>query len=210
MNIPNLHLLSCTAQEYLSPSSIKKTDSDAGAFPSRIELLSAASKVISLLMNPFTSHVLRALFVLLTPSISDDELLSTKSSVLRPKESAKHHARQGPKKSVLHNIQEGEDGATPHGIGDGKIIAATRRDAEGFCQDCWETLGSNGIWALAVNKVGCLSYFCCWKWRCRRDLKMRRVHRRAASLTDLLQPVVRQHDFSDVLSHTYKVCFAVK
>ena len=109
-------------------------------------------------MDPFASHVLRVLFVLLTPSIFDDEFLSTKSLVLRSKESAKHRARQGQKKSVLHISQDAEDDAAFHGIGDGALSSPRLEEmSKSFTRTVRETLGPNGVWALAVDKVGCPS-----------------------------------------------------
>lgn len=112
-----------------------------------------------LLMDQFASHVLRALFVLLTPSISDAEIVtsSSKSSVLRSKKSAKHRAKQGPMKSVLSTHQDGEYGFRPHlGIDEADSVPPQFDEMSRlFIKTVRETLDPNEIRALAADKVAC-------------------------------------------------------
>ncbi|KAI0079728.1 ARM repeat-containing protein [Panus rudis PR-1116 ss-1] len=55
----------------------------------------------SLAMDPFASHVLRAILCLLCPKLFSLQEISSKSSLVRSKKSAAYKAKQGPMKSVF-------------------------------------------------------------------------------------------------------------
>ncbi|KAI5122146.1 hypothetical protein M0805_000793 [Coniferiporia weirii] len=114
--------------------------------------------VTSLLMDPFASHVLRALFVLLCPTLPASTDAS--GSLLRSKKSAKHRAKQGPMKSVFTDPSDGAEGADVQGKGKDK--AASREYppefdlmARNFVKTVRENLSANEVRALAANNVAC-------------------------------------------------------
>ncbi|EJD00848.1 ARM repeat-containing protein [Fomitiporia mediterranea MF3/22] len=107
-----------------------------------------------LIMDPFASHVLRSLFVLLCPTIPS---ATDASSILRSKKSAKHRAKQGPMKSVF--TDSSRDADTFNGKGKGKAVFAYPPEfqvlARRFVKEIREKLSENEIRALAVNKSAC-------------------------------------------------------
>ncbi|KAL5527088.1 hypothetical protein ACEPAG_5879 [Sanghuangporus baumii] len=108
----------------------------------------------SLIMDPFASHVLRALFLLLCPSLPS---ASDASSILRSKKSAKHRARQGPMKSILTDNAEQDDNVD--GKGKAKAVSAYPAEfksaARRFVKKVLDELNDNEVRALAADKVAC-------------------------------------------------------
>ncbi|KAH0587095.1 hypothetical protein H2248_005913 [Termitomyces sp. 'cryptogamus'] len=107
------------------------------------ELVSSFS---SLIMDPFASHVVRALLTLLSPSVSS--LGPTAQGTIRSKKSATWKAKQGPMRSVFTDEK-----------GKGKEVVSQSRPTE-FSDlarrlvDILRTeLGENEVRALAANKV---------------------------------------------------------
>ena len=93
-------------------------------------------------MNPFASHVCRALLLLLIPTLFATE---RRSSALRSKRSAAYKARQGPMKSLF-----GSDDQT-------KVTHTAppkfRELAEGFMMAVRDKLRANEVRALAASQV---------------------------------------------------------
>lgn len=94
-------------------------------------------------MDPFASHPLRALLVLLIPTLLPAE---QRASTLRSKKSAAYKARQGPMKSVFSNGQK-----------TGEVSPDTppefKKSAGKFVQVLREQLGANEVRALAASQV---------------------------------------------------------
>lgn len=94
-------------------------------------------------MDPFASHPLRALLVLLIPTLLPAE---QRASTLRSKKSAAYKARQGPMKSVFSNGQK-----------TGNLSPDTppefKKAAGKFVQVLREKLGANEVRALAASQV---------------------------------------------------------
>ena len=103
-------------------------------------------------MDPFASHVLRALFLLLCPSLPS---ASDAPSILRSKKSAKHRAKQGPMKSVL--IDDAEQGTKDKGKSREAITypAEFESMARKFVGKVREELNENEVRALAAEKSAC-------------------------------------------------------
>ncbi|KAH7103039.1 ARM repeat-containing protein [Auriculariales sp. MPI-PUGE-AT-0066] len=100
-------------------------------------------KVSSFISHPFASHVLRALLILLCPSIAPED--SEKN--LRSKKSASFRAKQGPMKSIF----------TPESrlsSGDGQRPDEFAQVAANILKAITSNLGENEIRALAADKVG--------------------------------------------------------
>lgn len=105
----------------------------------------------SLVLDPFASHVIRALLLLLAPDVlgaTDHANGSSRAgSALRSKKSAAYKARQGSMKSVF--TQGEAQGAQP--------IRSTpkefRKAALRFVAALREQLGENEVRALAANQV---------------------------------------------------------
>lgn len=115
----------------------------------------------NLVMDPFASHVLRALLVLLCPELipADD---ASASSLLRSKKSAKHRAKQGPMKSVF--VSEDADERQSNGLkmkGKKKATALEAYPPEfndvarRFVACIREEMDANEVRALAANKIAC-------------------------------------------------------
>ncbi|EGO01542.1 hypothetical protein SERLA73DRAFT_176882 [Serpula lacrymans var. lacrymans S7.3] len=103
----------------------------------------------SLIMDPFASHVLRALLLVLSPSLLPADSSTTKAqSNLRSKKSVAWKARQGVMKSVFTDEK-----------GKNKVITAQKTPKEfynaagDFVRAVREGLGPNEVRALAANKV---------------------------------------------------------
>jgi nucleolar protein 9 len=98
------------------------------------------------MLDPFGSHVVRALLLLIAPSISLSVLGSANNS-MRSRKSAKWKARQGPMKSVFHDGSSAAPAvavSTPQEFDDigRNLVFAVR-----------EELGENEVRALAADKV---------------------------------------------------------
>lgn len=108
-------------------------------------------------MDPFASHVLRALLLLLNPDISnslrtlDAEFSATS---LRSKKSTKYRAKHGPMKSVLESGKSRDD-VPPTNASKVLVPEAFREMAGRLVKALRESLGENEVRALAANKVAC-------------------------------------------------------
>lgn len=95
-------------------------------------------------MDPFASHVVRALLLLLSPNLSP----SDESGALRSKKSAAWKARQGPMKSVFGDDKgKGKETLTK------RTPAEFRQLARRFVEILRTELGENEVRALAADKV---------------------------------------------------------
>lgn len=94
-------------------------------------------------MDPFASHVVRALLALLCPNLFPPE----KSYTVRSKKSAAYKAKQGPLKSVFTNDSETPVLGTPS-VSKELLLLAPR-----FVTALRENLGENEVRALAANQV---------------------------------------------------------
>ncbi|KAI0334862.1 ARM repeat-containing protein [Cubamyces sp. BRFM 1775] len=111
------------------------------------ELLPSLS---SLILDPFASHVIRALLLLLAPDVLgsvDDGASHSSTFALRSKKSAAYKARQGPMKSVFAeaDVQQQKAART--------APKEFRKIAKGFVSALREQLGENEVRALAANQV---------------------------------------------------------
>ncbi|KAF9468782.1 armadillo-type protein [Collybia nuda] len=98
----------------------------------------------SLIMDPFASHVIRALLLLLSPNITP----SDEASALRSKKSATWKSRQGPMKSVfVEDRIKGKEALVK------RTPAEFRQLARRFVETLRTELGENEVRALAANKV---------------------------------------------------------
>ncbi len=95
-----------------------------------------------LLMNPFASHVCRALLALLVPNIFPTE---QRASVLRSKKSAAYKARQGTMKSLFNEKAEASKAVPP------KFTLL----AEQLMKSVGSKLSANEVRALAASSVAC-------------------------------------------------------
>ncbi|KAJ7477142.1 armadillo-type protein [Mycena galericulata] len=98
----------------------------------------------SLVMDPFASHVIRALLLLLSPNLATSQ--ETARNAMRSKKSATWKAKQGPLKSVFKDVEDGDsaDEGTP------EIFT---RAARKFVQVVRNNLDGNETRALAADKV---------------------------------------------------------
>lgn len=97
-----------------------------------------------LLMDPFASHVCRALLVLLVPNLLPAD---QKSATLRSKKSAAYKARQGPMKSLF--VSERTSGSVNVETTPSKFRDLARK----FVTVVHEKLGANEVRALAASQV---------------------------------------------------------
>ncbi|RDB20532.1 Nucleolar protein 9 [Hypsizygus marmoreus] len=102
----------------------------------------------SLIMDPFASHVIRALLLLLSPNLSSSD--ENAQTALRSKKSAAWKARQGPMKSVFTD-EKGKGKEVPLKSTPPEFRELARRFVEILRAD----LGENEVRALAANKVAC-------------------------------------------------------
>ncbi|KDR74394.1 hypothetical protein GALMADRAFT_250311 [Galerina marginata CBS 339.88] len=101
----------------------------------------------SLLMDPFASHVIRSLLLLLSPNLSASEERS--QSTLRSKKSAAWKAKQGQMKSVFTDDKgKGKESLR-------SIPSELRQMARRIVEVVRADLGDNETRALAANKVAC-------------------------------------------------------
>ncbi|GLB33404.1 putative ARM repeat-containing protein [Lyophyllum shimeji] len=100
----------------------------------------------SLIMDPFASHVIRALLTLLSPNLLPFD--HSAQSAIRSKKSSAWKAKQGPMKSVFAD-QKGKEKELPLP----STPAAFQRLARRFVEVLGTELGENEVRALAANKV---------------------------------------------------------
>jgi nucleolar protein 9 len=111
-------------------------------------------------MDPFASHVVRSLLLLLSPNLTLSEAGS--QSALRSKKSAAWKAKQGQMKSVFDESKgKGKETlrSTP---------ASFRQMARRFVEEVRTQLGENETRAMVANKVACpglqvISPICSWR-----------------------------------------------
>jgi len=101
----------------------------------------------SLVLDPFASHVIRALLLLLAP---DCFPLDTREYAVRSKKSAAWKARQGSMKSVFKEQKEGVGADLK---GESRSPGECRKVAEQFVRALREQLGENEVRALAADSV---------------------------------------------------------
>ena len=106
--------------------------------------------ICSLIMDPFASHVIRALLLLLAPDVlsSLNDAPGRSASAVRSKKSAAYKARQGSMKSVFADGQ-----ADGHSKTARSTPKEFRNAAIGFVSALREQLGENEVRALAANQV---------------------------------------------------------
>ncbi|KAI0721971.1 armadillo-type protein [Cerioporus squamosus] len=106
--------------------------------------------ICSLIMDPFASHVVRALLLLLAPDVlgSLHDNSGKSASGVRSKKSAAYKARQGSMKSVF---VEGE--ADAHNNASRRTPKEFRKAAMNFISALREQLNENEVRALAANQV---------------------------------------------------------
>ncbi len=95
-------------------------------------------------MDPFASHVLRAVLAVLSPHLFP---LEQKSSALRSKKSAAYKARQGSMKSVFSEAQPTQPEAVKTTPPEFSPVAVK------FVKVLRENLGANEVRALAASQV---------------------------------------------------------
>ncbi|KAF5320668.1 hypothetical protein D9619_001195 [Psilocybe cf. subviscida] len=101
----------------------------------------------SLIMDPFASHVVRSLLLLLSPNLSVGE--EHPKSAIRSKKSAAWKARQGQMKSVFAD-DKGKGKETIR-----NTPSEFRKMAQRFVDAVKEQIGDNETRAMAANKVAC-------------------------------------------------------
>ncbi|KAF9563347.1 ARM repeat-containing protein [Agrocybe pediades] len=99
----------------------------------------------SLIMDPFASHVVRALLLLLSPNLSNSE-----ETTVRSKKSANWKARQGQMKSVF-NDEKGKGKEITKMVSPPEFKEMARR----LVNAVREQLDDNEVRAMAANKVAC-------------------------------------------------------
>ena len=101
-------------------------------------------------MDPFASHVIRALLLLLSPLTHTSNDSSKSHSNVRSKKSAAWKARQAPMKNVFADHKgKATEGANPAT----STPKAFRKAAANFVRILREELGANEVRALAADKV---------------------------------------------------------
>lgn len=98
-------------------------------------------------MDPFASHVVRSLLLLLSPNLSLSE--DGSQSALRSKKSAVWKAKQGQMKSVFDE-SKGKGKATLR-----STPPSFRQMARKFVEEIRTQLGENETRAMVANKVAC-------------------------------------------------------
>ncbi|KLO15785.1 ARM repeat-containing protein [Schizopora paradoxa] len=131
-------------------------DNESGSLPTMTNLiLSICNELIqdlpSLIIDPFASHVLRALFVLICPYLRDED--ASKPSILRSKKSAKHRAKQGPLKSVFTETTDSSPGDA--GNSQTSVPKEFTDMSESFIRTVKDSMTANEVRALAADNVGC-------------------------------------------------------
>ncbi|QRV72650.1 Pumilio-family RNA binding repeat [Ceratobasidium sp. AG-Ba] len=125
--------------------------SDAGILRPMTELVLAACEEIlpslsQLILNPFASHVILSLLLLLSPTITQSTDLSKPNGTLvRSKKSAAYKSRQGSMKSILDASTERSATFT--------APASFKEMAVRFVDTLRDALDANEVRALAADKV---------------------------------------------------------
>ncbi|KAG5645777.1 hypothetical protein DXG03_005314 [Asterophora parasitica] len=113
-------------------------------------VLDAAEELLpaftTLIMDPFASHVVRALLLLLSPNLVPAD--NSAQPALRSKKSAAWKAKQGPMKSVFADEKGKGKEAAPK-----STPPEFRKLARRFVEALRAELGENEVRALAANKV---------------------------------------------------------
>ncbi|KAJ7179528.1 armadillo-type protein [Mycena filopes] len=99
----------------------------------------------SLVMDPFASHVIRALLLLLCPNLATSQ--ETAQHTMRSKKSAAWKAKQGPLKSVF---KDGNSGGDSRDNAPPEVFTEAARK---FVESIRSELGDNETRALAADKV---------------------------------------------------------
>lgn len=101
-------------------------------------------------MDPFASHVIRALLLLLSPLTHTSNDSSKSHSNVRSKKSAAWKARQAPMKNVFADPKgKAAEGTNPTH----STPKAFKKAAGNFVRILREELGANEVRALAADKV---------------------------------------------------------
>jgi len=102
----------------------------------------------TLIMDPFASHVVRSLMVLLCPHLFHSDSPHKAESRVRSKRSVAWKAKQGPMKSVFHDDKsKGKAASVKTTLKEFKDAART------FVVALKADLGANEVRSLAANKV---------------------------------------------------------
>lgn len=130
-------------------------------------------------MDPFGSHVVRSLFVLLCPALFSSDASNKMQSTVRSKKSTAWKAKQGPMKSVFSDDRDRHKARSAKSSPEQFRLAAKR-----FVETVRAELGENEVRSLAANKVASpvlqvsrlsmiwhnlrfglavILYRCCWK-----------------------------------------------
>lgn len=104
-------------------------------------------------MDPFASHVMRALLLLLTPSIAPQ---NEGADVLRSKKSASWKGRQGALKSVFNDKGKGKEASEKASPTEFRAMARK------FLTAFRETLSDNELRALSIDKVASPALHVCF------------------------------------------------
>lgn len=99
-----------------------------------------------LVMDPFGSHVIRSLLVLLCPTLAGED--QTRTSLLRSRKSAAWKAKQGPMKSVFEK-GKGKEVSNPSQASPVEFQDMAKK----FIGVLRSELGGNEVRAMAANKV---------------------------------------------------------
>ena len=106
------------------------------------------------IVNPFASHVIRALLLLLYPNLGSSHPTSSvvgrAQSIQRSKRSAAWNARQGPLQYAYAESQEIHDESSPRVVPRQFIDMACT-----FVKTLREALTEDDVKALAADKVAC-------------------------------------------------------
>ena len=102
------------------------------------------SDLPSLIMDPFASHVIRALLATLAPALFP----SDHKSSIRSRRSAAHQARQGPKTSVFASETRSRSSVTSSVVPPEYMVQAGK-----FVTRIRDALGGNEVRALAASQV---------------------------------------------------------
>ena len=106
-------------------------------------------------MDPFASHVVRSLLLLLSPNLSDSASRENSQSAVRSKKSAAWKAKQGVMKSVFVD----EVGADGKGKGKEEESEGVSPDFPPMARRIIEVFknqtGENEVRAMAASKVAC-------------------------------------------------------
>ncbi|KAI0260538.1 armadillo-type protein [Gloeopeniophorella convolvens] len=105
----------------------------------------------ALIMDPFASHVVRELFVLLCPQLFHADAPHKSQAFVRSRKSAAWKAKQGPLRSIFGKDADTEKGKASANGG----APAFRVVAQRYVLALRERMGANEVRSLAANKVAC-------------------------------------------------------